>query len=229
MLNTACWCVCMQRLAELTAELHEFVALDGAPVVPISAVTGAGMDSLRSTIASALRQPGITTAATATTDDAAAATATETSATETTTTDTATSDSATAAVQQPGKKSKQNKSAAKHSSTSVQQQQQQQQQQQEGFISGGDVPAMASVLDYVSSPQLGTRMVLLMYQGTLTAGAHFASGRVWGYVRALRNEVSKWTVCSSNSSSKRACLASVCGASATSVSSRKQQCCGRLA
>jgi Fe2+ transport system protein B len=112
----------LQRLAELTAELHEFVALDGAPVVPISAVTGAGMDSLRSTIATALRQPGITTAATtcAGHDIAVDAAATATNAS-----DTATSDSTTAAVQQSGKKSKQKKGAAKHSSTSVQQQQQQ--------------------------------------------------------------------------------------------------------
>jgi translation initiation factor IF-2 len=178
----------VQRLAELTAELHEFVALDGAPVVPISAVTGTGMDSLRSTIASVLRQPGITaTAGTA----AGTTAATEiTTATATATAGTSTADSTTAAVQQTGKKGRQKKSATKHSSTSLQQQQQQQQQQQLGVVSSDDVPAMASVLDYVSSPKLGTRMVLLMYQGTLTAGAHFASGRVWGYVRALRNEVS---------------------------------------
>jgi translation initiation factor IF-2 len=208
--------MCVQRLAELTAELHEFVALDGAPVVPISAVTGAGMDSLRSTIASALRQPSITAAATSVDNDA-----TETTA-ATATAGTATSDSTPAAVQQSGKKSKRKQNAAKHSSTGIQQQQPQQQQQQQGAVSS-DVPAMASVLDYVSSPQLGTRMVLLMYQGTLTAGAHFASGRVWGYVRALRNEVNKTLFlhyCSNNSSGKRAHAASSgCGASTTKSNS----------
>ena len=51
------------------------------------------------------------------------------------------------------------------------------------------VRTQASVLDYVSSAQAGTSMVLLVLQGTLKKGAHFATGKVWGYVRTLRNEV----------------------------------------
>ena len=46
----------MQRIAAVTAELHEFVALEGAPVVPVSAVTGEGMQQLKASISHALQK-----------------------------------------------------------------------------------------------------------------------------------------------------------------------------
>ncbi len=60
-----------QKIEELSAEVREFVAIEDAAVIPISAHTGYGLDSLRTTLAAALvqhptlaptppeRQPGV--------------------------------------------------------------------------------------------------------------------------------------------------------------------------
>ena len=57
-------CVCvspLQRVKDLSAEVREFVAIQDAKVIPLSAHTGHGLDSLRTTLAATLSQPGIGT------------------------------------------------------------------------------------------------------------------------------------------------------------------------
>ena len=45
-----------QRIEELSAEVREFVAVEDAKVIPVSAHTGYGLDTLRTTLAAALVQ-----------------------------------------------------------------------------------------------------------------------------------------------------------------------------
>ncbi|KAG5187545.1 hypothetical protein JKP88DRAFT_307344 [Tribonema minus] len=166
-----------QRVRKLARELHEFVALNGAPVVPVSAVTGAGMDDLRRTISAVLSEQMQAGAAVdigssgggGESESAADVAATGSDACEGTNGVRATG----ADAADPGGRPAEGAVTAKIAAAAA----------------AAAEPAQASVIDYVTSPQLGARMTLLVHAGALAPGAHFVTGGAWGYIRAVYDEV----------------------------------------
>ncbi|CAM9105762.1 unnamed protein product [Scytosiphon promiscuus] len=174
--------VATQRVKDLSTEVREFVAIQSAQVIPLSARTGYGLDNLRTSLAAALGhnstavgnptpgmgnpdsiEPGPSQKQPAagyqspTVDDREAVTPT----------------AGTAGVSVPT-----GDAEARGDGPEV----------EVVMAEAPEDAATATVLDYVSSAKTGKVLLVLVDRGVLRPGDSFVSGMLWGVVRSLYDE-----------------------------------------
>ncbi|CAM9259184.1 unnamed protein product [Ectocarpus sp. 4 AP-2014] len=175
--------VAAQRVKELSAEVREFVAIQDAKVLPLSAHTGFGLDNLRTSLADALRQTfppkdrvhptmadpegfGLQPGQSETSPDLGIPRVDPDPAPPVG--PTGFEDAVTAGIH----------SAEERSAGGV----------EVVMAEAPEGAATGTVLDYTSSAKTGKVLLVLVDRGVLRPGDPFVSGMLWGFVRSIYDE-----------------------------------------
>ncbi|CAN0309544.1 unnamed protein product [Pylaiella littoralis] len=167
-----------QRVKDLTTEVGEFVAIQNAQVLPVSAHTGSGLGDLRASLAIALsQQPSPSEHPLSVENKECSGSETSQRKDHSPLADPVDSSWAAAATDRLGT----SVSMAAGSGEGVQ-----------GFeVVEAEAPggaAAATVLDYTSSAKTGKVLLVLVDKGVLRPGDWFVSGMLWGVVRSIYDE-----------------------------------------
>ncbi|CAM9255833.1 unnamed protein product [Hapterophycus canaliculatus] len=171
-----------QRVKELSAEVRDFVAIQSAQVIPLSARTGYGLDNLRSSLAAALgHNPPASERPRSSTESPGSPESEPTRKQDSAGSEAPTIDGKEAATARAGPGSALGPTAdARAEGDGL-----------EVEVVVAEAPAdaaTATVLDYISSAKTGKMLLVLVDRGVLRPGDAFVSGMLWGVVRSIYGE-----------------------------------------